>query len=118
VFPALFTAGMSLIDTGDGILMLGAYGWALRKPRRRLYYNLTITFVSVLAAAAIGSVEALGLVADRFGLEGAPWRAAATRNGHLGALGGAIIAFFATSCLVSCILYRLKRYNEIEAGSG
>src|SRR5262249_1993338 len=50
VFPALFTAGMSLMDTGDSILMLGAYGWAFMKPIRKLYYNLTITAVSVLVA--------------------------------------------------------------------
>ena len=62
VFPALFTAGMSLIDTTDGVLMLGAYGWAFTKPIRKLYYNLTITFVSVLVAVLIGGIEALGLV--------------------------------------------------------
>ena len=50
VFPALFTAGMSLIDTTDSILMLGAYGWAFVKPIRKLYYNMTITFVSVVVA--------------------------------------------------------------------
>ena len=65
VFPALFTAGMSLIDTTDGVLMLGAYGWAFTKPIRKLYYNLTITFVSVLVAVLIGGIEALGLLADR-----------------------------------------------------
>jgi high-affinity nickel-transport protein len=56
VFPALFTAGMSLIDTSDGVLMVGAYGWAFIKPIRKLYYNLTITFVSVFVAAVIGSI--------------------------------------------------------------
>src|SRR6266851_5625883 len=84
VFPALFTAGMSLVDTADGILMLGAYGWAFMKPLRKLYYNLTITFVSVLAVGAIGS---------------------------------AVIGFFAASWAVSFVVYRLKRYDEIEAGS-
>lgn len=118
VFPALFTAGMSLVDTADGILMLGAYGWASMKPLRRLYYNLTITLVSVLAAVAIGGVEALGLVADRFSLDGPFWHAVAALNGHFGALGGAVIAFFAASWLSSFIIYRLKRYGEIEARSG
>jgi high-affinity nickel-transport protein len=117
VFPALFTAGMSLVDTADGILMLGAYGWAFMKPLRKLYYNLTITFVSVLAAAAIGSVEALGLIAERFSLDGPFWRAVATLNGHFGALGAAVIGFFAASWLISFIVYRLKRYDEIEVGS-
>ena len=46
VFPALFTAGMALVDTGDGVMMLGAYGWAFRNPLRKLHYNVTITAVS------------------------------------------------------------------------
>jgi len=117
VFPALFTAGMSLVDTADGILMLGAYGWAFMRPVRKLYYNLTITFVSVLAAAAIGSVEALGLVAERLSLEGPFWHAVAALNGHFGALGGAVIGFFAASWAVSFVVYRLKGYDQIEAGS-
>ena len=59
VFPALFAAGMSLIDTTDNILMLGAYGWAFVKPIRKLYYNMTITFVSVIVALVVGGIEAL-----------------------------------------------------------
>ena len=66
VFPALFTAGMSLIDTTDSILMLGAYGWAFVKPIRKLYYNMTITFVSVVVALLVGGIEALGLIGDQF----------------------------------------------------
>lgn len=62
IFPALFTAGMSLIDTSDGILMIGAYGWAFVKPIRKLYYNMTMTSVSVIVAVVIGGVEALGLL--------------------------------------------------------
>ena len=61
VFPALFAAGMSLVDTTDNILMLGAYGWAFVKPIRKLYYNITITCVSVIVALAVGGIEALGL---------------------------------------------------------
>ena len=53
VFPALFTAGMSLVDTADGALMVGAYGWAFAKPIRKLYYNLTITLISVLVAVIV-----------------------------------------------------------------
>ena len=61
VFPALFTAGMSLVDTTDGVLMLGAYGWAFMKPIRKLYYNMTITAVSVIVAVLIGGLETLNL---------------------------------------------------------
>ena len=73
VFPALFTAGMSLVDTTDGILMLNAYGWAFAKPIRKLYYNLTITFVSVVVAVLIGGIEALGLIASKLSLGGPFW---------------------------------------------
>ena len=89
----------------------------LREAAARRYYNLTITLVSVLTAAAIGGVEALGLIGERLGLDGPFWHAVAALNAHFGALGGAIIAFFAASCLVSFIVYRLKRYSEIEARS-
>jgi nickel/cobalt transporter (NiCoT) family protein len=65
VFPTLFTAGMALVDSTDSILMLGAYGWAFVKPIRKLYYNLTVTFVSVVVAFLIGGIEVLSLIGDR-----------------------------------------------------
>ena len=71
MFPALFTAGMTLVDSTDGVLMLGAYGWAFMKPIRKLYYNITITAVSVIVAVLIGGIETLGLIGDTFKLEGA-----------------------------------------------
>ena len=70
VFPALFAAGMSLIDTTDGILMLGAYDWAFVKPIRKLFYNMTITLVSVVVAVLIGGIEALGLLERQMQLSG------------------------------------------------
>jgi nickel/cobalt transporter (NiCoT) family protein len=118
VFPALFTAGMSLIDTTDSVLMLGAYGWAFRRPLRKLYYNLTITFVSVVVAVLSGGIEALGLVADKLALDGAFWRAIGTLNSHFGSLGFLIIGVFVASWLISMLIYRLKRYDEIEVTSG
>jgi nickel/cobalt transporter (NiCoT) family protein len=114
VFPALFTAGMSLVDTADGVLMLGAYGWAFTKPIRKLYYNLTITFVSVLVAVLIGGIEALGLVADRLNLEGPFWLYVGRLNDHFGSLGYLIIAIFAVSWLISIAVYRLARFDRIE----
>ena len=115
VFPALFTAGMSLIDTTDGVLMLGAYGWAFNKPIRKLYYNLTITFVSVLVAVLIGGIEALGLLADRLNLDGPFWAFIGTLNDHFGSLGYLIIAIFAGSWLVSIAVYRFARIERIES---
>jgi high-affinity nickel-transport protein len=114
VFPALFTAGMTLIDTTDSVLMVGAYGWAFVKPIRKLYYNMTITFVSVVVAVIVGGVEALGLVADRLGLQGGLWDAVASLNDNFGTLGYLIIGIFAVSWIVSILLYRLNGYDRIE----
>ena len=115
VFPALFTAGMSLVDTTDGILMLGAYGWAFVKPIRKLYYNLTITFVSVVVALLVGSIEALGLVGDRFGLEGAFWDGIGALNDNFGTIGYLIVAVFVLSWIASAIIYRARGYDRLEA---
>ena len=114
VFPALFAAGMSLIDTTDGVLMLGAYGWAFARPIRRLYYNLTITAVSVLVALIVGGIEVLGLIGGRLELEGPFWGFVGTLNDNFGALGYLIIAIFALSWLVSIAIYRIRRYDAIE----
>jgi high-affinity nickel-transport protein len=116
VFPALFTAGMSFMDTSDGVLMTGAYGWAFVKPIRKLYYNLTITSVSVVVAVAIGGIEALGLIADQLGLEGGFWSGVGALNDNFGTLGYAIVGIFVVSWIVSAAIYKLKRYDEIEAG--
>jgi len=118
VFPALFTAGMSLIDTTDGVLMLGAYGWAFNKPVRKLYYNLTITFVSVVVAVLVGGIEALGLLADRLDLQGPFWIFIGSLNEHFGSLGYLIIAIFIASWLVSLAIYRIGRFDQLDvAGS-
>jgi nickel/cobalt transporter (NiCoT) family protein len=118
VFPALFTAGMSLIDTTDGIVMLGAYGWAFTKPIRKLYYNLTITLVSVLVAVLIGGIEALGLVANQLRLDGPFWRCIGVLNDHFGSLGYLIIVIFAGSWLVSIAVYRLARFDLLDVAPG
>jgi nickel/cobalt transporter (NiCoT) family protein len=114
VFPALFAAGMSLIDTTDNILMLGAYGWAFVKPVRKLYYNLTITSVSVAVALVVGGIEALGLLAERFHLEGFLWNMVRELNGNFGMLGYFIIGIFLFSWIASIAIYRWKRFDELE----
>ena len=117
VFPALFTAGMSLVDTTDGILMLGAYGWAFVRPVRKLYYNITITFVSVLIAVLVGGIEALGLAVEKFDLRGPFWNAVAALNDNFGALGYLIITVFVLSWLVSAAVYRARRYDLLDVDS-
>jgi high-affinity nickel-transport protein len=114
LFPALFTAGMALIDTTDSILMLNAYGWAFTKPIRKLFYNLTITAVSVFVALLVGSVETLGLIQSELNLTGNIWNAIATINNHFGLLGYLIIATFVLAWLASILVYKLNRYDEIE----
>jgi nickel/cobalt transporter (NiCoT) family protein len=114
VFPALFTAGMTLVDTTDSVLMVGAYGWAFVKPVRKLYYNMTITFASVVVAVIIGGIETLGLIAHKFGLAGGIWDAVASLNDRFGMLGYLIIVVFALCWLGSIAIYRLKGYDAIE----
>jgi high-affinity nickel-transport protein len=111
IFPALFAAGMTLVDTTDGVLMLGAYGWAYRNPMRKLFYNLTITSVSVLVALVVGGIETLGLIAGQFQLHGVFWNAISDLNGNFGALGYGILALFVASWGVSYLIYRFKRYD-------
>ena len=114
VFPALFTAGMSLVDTTDSVLMLGAYGWAFVKPLRKLYYNMTITAVSVIVALLVGGIETLGLVADRLRLQGGFWGMIQSLNRNFGIIGYLIIGVFIASWVVSAIVYQLKGYDRIE----
>lgn len=112
IFPLLFTAGMCLLDTTDGILMLGAYGWAFVKPVRKLYYNLNITLVSVLVALVVGGIEVLNIISMQFKLTGGLWDVLG--NLDFGVFGAAIIGIFVVSWLVSTIIYKVKKYDDIE----
>jgi nickel/cobalt transporter (NiCoT) family protein len=114
VFPALFAAGMSLIDTADGVLMLGAYNWAFVKPIRKLYYNLTITLVSVVVAVMIGGIEALGLVGGQLGLSGWFWDGIGALNDNFNALGFAIIGVFMATWVVSIVVYRYRGLERLD----
>ena len=114
VFPLLFAAGMSLIDTTDGVMMLGAYDWAFVKPMRKLYYNMTITLVSVAVAVLIGGIEALGLLADKLALTGGLWDAVGALNDNFNNLGFAIIGIFLAAWAVSYVVYKAKGLDEVE----
>ena len=114
VFPALFAAGMSLVDTTDNVLMLGAYGWAFVKPIRKIYYNMTITLISVVVAVMVGGIEALGLIADQFHFHGTFWDLIGTLNENFGTLGYAIIGLFALSWIASIWFYKWRRFDELE----
>jgi high-affinity nickel-transport protein len=106
VFPALFTAGMALVDTVDSTLMVGAYRWAFVDPLRKLWYNLTITGASVAVALFIGGIEALGLIGDRLDRSDGLWALIHGLNESLANLGFAVITLFAIAWLVSVVLYR------------
>ncbi len=114
VFPILFAAGMSLVDTTDGVMMLGAYDWAFVKPMRKLTYNMTITLVSIAVALLIGGVEALGLISDKLGLSGGVWDGIGTINDNFNDLGFAIVGVFVVAWIASCAIYKIKRLDEVE----
>jgi len=114
VFPALFAAGMSLIDTTDGILMLGAYDWAYVKPIRKLFYNMTITLVSVVIAVLVGGIEALGLMKKQMQLAGPFWNVVDRMNENFNNLGFIIIGVFIVAWVASVFIYRYKDYDNLE----
>jgi len=114
IFPALFAAGMSLVDTTDGILMLAAYGWAYVKPLRKLYYNFTITFVSVLIALFVGGIEVLSIIDNKIGLKGWFVNVINHLSGDFTLIGYFIIGIFIISWLGSTIIYKLKKFDELE----
>ena len=112
IFPALFTAGMTLVDTTDSVLMVGAYGWAFLNPIRKIWYNLTITAISVAVALLIGGIEALGLIASKLGLEGAFWNMIGDINGGLANFGYLVVGIFLASWIVSYGIFRWQRLDE------
>jgi nickel/cobalt transporter (NiCoT) family protein len=125
VFPVLFAAGMTLIDTTDGVLMLGAYGWAFMKPVRKLYYNIklyynmTITAVSVVVALVVGGLETLNLIGDQLGLidSGGFWGAIGAINDNFGVLGYIIIGIFLVAWIGSVVVYKVRGYDELEVSA-
>ncbi|MEO7001370.1 MAG: HoxN/HupN/NixA family nickel/cobalt transporter [Ktedonobacterales bacterium] len=119
LLPLLFTAGMSIADTADGVMMLGAYGWASVKPVRKLFYNINITLVSVIVAFAVGALEVLSIAQRQFGLGGSFWNwVNLLSSGANGAaftyIGVAIVAIFVLSWIGSTLIYKLNHYDEME----
>jgi len=112
IFPALFTAGMTLIDTADSVLMVGAYGWAFLNPIRKLWYNLTITTISVVVALLIGGIEALGLIASKLELEGGFWERVSDLSQNLANFGYLVVGIFLLSWAVSFTLYRWLGFEQ------
>jgi high-affinity nickel-transport protein len=113
--PILFAAGMSLMDTADGAFMTQAYGWAFSNPVRKVYYNITVTSLSVTVALGVGSVELLQVVTTKLGLDSGFW-------GWLDALdfetlGYAIVGLFIVTWAVSVLIWKTRRIDERWSGA-
>ncbi|WP_293234503.1 HoxN/HupN/NixA family nickel/cobalt transporter [Paludibacterium sp.] len=113
VFPILFAAGMALIDTLDSLMMVGVYGWAFVSPIRKLWYNLTITLVSVLVAVLIGGLEMLGLMAEKLHLSGEFWAWIGQMNDNLANFGYVVVGVFLATWVLSAAIYKWKRIDQM-----
>jgi len=110
VLPILFAAGMSLMDTTDGVFMNYAYGWAFAKPARKIFYNLTITSLSVAVALIIGSIELVGVLAERLHIDTGPLAAIADVN--LDYAGYLIVGLFVVAWLAAIAVWKFGRIEE------
>jgi nickel/cobalt transporter (NiCoT) family protein len=108
--PVLFAAGMCLFDTIDGTFMNFAYGWAFSQPVRKVYYNITITSLSVMVALVIGGVELLGLLSQQLHINGRFWTA--MQNANINSLGFVIVGLFVVTWAVALLIWRVGRIEE------
>jgi high-affinity nickel-transport protein len=111
--PIIFAAGMSLMDTADGAFMSHAYGWAFSNPIRKVYYNITVTSLSVAVAMIIGTVELLQVTAAKLSLSGGFW--AFLQNLDFGRIGYVVVGLFVAAWAFSLIVWKARR---IEARWG
>ena len=113
--PILFAAGMSLFDTADGCFMNFAYDWAFAKPVRKVYYNLTITGLSVFVALFVGAVELLGLLGQDANLSGSAW--SFLENFNINTAGFVIVGVFVLTWIVALCIWHFGRIEQKwEAG--
>jgi len=110
VLPILFAAGMCLMDTVDGVLMNAAYGWAFARPVRKVFYNITITSISVAVALVIGTIELVGVLADQLSITSGPIAAVAAVN--LDYAGYAIVGLFVLAWVLALSIWRFGRIEE------
>ncbi|MBW0110754.1 HoxN/HupN/NixA family nickel/cobalt transporter [Pseudonocardia sp. KRD-182] len=110
VLPVLFAAGMSLFDTADGIFMARAYGWAFLKPVRKVFYNLTVTVLSVVVALVVGVIVLIGLLVEKLGIDTGPLAAIGTLD--LNYVGYTVVALFVITWLVALAIWKFGRIEE------
>jgi nickel/cobalt transporter (NiCoT) family protein len=108
--PVLFTAGMSLMDTLDGIFMNGAYGWAFFNPVRKVYYNLSITGLSVAICFIIGTIEVLGLLPMELHMQGSFW--SFMENFNINTAGFVIVGMFVLTWAVALLIWKVGKVEE------
>ncbi|MEV6418074.1 HoxN/HupN/NixA family nickel/cobalt transporter [Kribbella sp. NPDC051718] len=108
--PILFAAGMSLLDTVDGCFMNFAYGWAFSKPVRKVYYNITITGLSVAVALVIGSIELISILTDKLGISTGPL--AAIADVDLNYVGYGIVALFVATWVLALGVWKYGRIEQ------
>ena len=108
--PLVFAAGMSLMDTADGAFMSHAYGWAFASPVRKVYYNISVTSLSVAVAWLVGGIEILQVVAAKLSLHGGFWSLLESLD--LGRLGYVVVGLFAATWLCSITLWKTRRYEQ------
>src|SRR2546425_996527 len=112
ILPLTFTCGMVLVDASDGVLMRVAYGWAFLNPLRKIYYNLTVTLISILVAIVIGTLELLSVLANELRLAGPLWTALGNLNFE--SIGYSIIGIFLSAWIVSLSYWKYKRFDELK----
>jgi nickel/cobalt transporter (NiCoT) family protein len=110
VLPILFAAGMCLMDTTDGVFMNAAYGWAFAKPVRKVFYNITITSISVAVALIIGTIELIGVLADQANITTGP--IATIANINLNYAGYAIVALFFVTWILAVLIWHYGRIEQ------
>src|SRR5947209_17801886 len=109
--PLIFAAGMSLMDTTDGAFMAKAYSWAFASPIRKVYYNLTVTSLSVFVALFVGVIELVQILVQVLGLHGPIFNAIARFN-FLGVAGYVIVAAFVVTWGAAFVIYKVRRIDE------
>ncbi|MDQ2710267.1 MAG: HoxN/HupN/NixA family nickel/cobalt transporter [Actinomycetota bacterium] len=108
--PILFAAGMSTMDTFDGVFMSKAYGWAFVSPVRKIYYNITTTSLSIFVAFVIGTIELLGLLSDQLGLQGQPWEFLSSID--INTAGRIIVGVFFFVWIGAVLYWKVRKFDE------
>jgi high-affinity nickel-transport protein len=110
VLPVLFAAGMSMFDTADGCFMNFAYGWAFAKPVRKVFYNITVTALSVAVALIIGTIELISILTNQLSIDSGPL--AAIANVNLNNVGFFIVGLFVVTWVLALAVWRFARIED------